>query len=445
MSTNLGSEVDKGCLAMHSAETPVELAESLERLACELLESERATVFRLEDSQRLVPMRKRDDVPASVRLSQGIAGTVARAQRDYACNTPSEDPHFLEAVDGLTGKQIRNLVSAPIVTDEELLGVVQVVNRSRPYQLEDVKSLHSLADHAALALSRLRAAGEGWELLMGLARTVGSMVDERYATVGHVDRVRRMALALGRDMNLSEKELRELDLAAALHDIGRLGVSPESLRRLKKDATSTGQQLEHALNRTLVQRLHFPDHLARLAQIALAPHRIGPKAERQDKPSPIAARILAAADAFDLLSIGEHVEQQGNHLSYSETVEEVRERAGRDLDQSVVDALIEKESFRMERRAHPRFQSKAPMHLNILAPEVDAKEETAEIRSLDMSQGGAQFWCDRELPTNALLELRIVLPTGAVAAFARIARQFPDAEGHGHHVGVYFLGYREEK
>jgi hypothetical protein len=254
-----------------------------------------------------------------------------------------------------------------------------------------------------------------------------------------------MALALGRDMKLPERELRELELAAALHDIGRLGISPEALRRLKKDKKNTGRKLEHALNRTLVQRLHFPEHLARLAAVALAPHgTVNREDQGQGKPEPVPARILAAADAFDLLSIGEHEEQQGNHLSYAETVKEIRECAGIELDQTVVDALIENESFRMERRAHPRFESKAPMRLKILAPESEAGQQTAEIRSLDMSQGGAQFWCDRELPPNALLELRIVLPTGAVAAFARIARQFPDAEGDGYHVGVYFLGYREE-
>ncbi len=445
-------QLQQCCLDLHAAESPKAIAEAMERAACELLNSQRATAFRLETKdgvKRLVPICAHEDVPASIRVSQGIAGNVARQQVEYLCNAPGDDELFVEALDGVAGAQTHNLVSVPMAQDNEIFGVLQAVNRlDRPFQNKDLRSLRMLADHGAKAMLRLRSAGVGWDLLMSLANTVASMVDERYGTVGHVDRVRRMALALGKDLQLSERELRELELAATLHDIGRLGVSPESIRNLRAEAPGTGQQLEHALNKTLVQRLRVPEHLSHLATVALAPHRLRPGAPRKDEPrhpaDPLAAKILAVADTFDLLSIGACPDRPNATLTHAEAVKEVQARTRQDLDPGVVNTLVAHASFKMERRAHPRFASKTPMQLKVLSPDAFPQEGPLSIRSLDLSQGGAQFQCSERLPDDALLELRIVLPTGAIAAFARIARQLPDDEGTGFRVGVYFLGYRDE-
>src|SRR5439155_128835 len=50
-------------------------------------------------------------------------------------------------------------------------------------------------------------------------------------TRGHADRVSRIAGAIAREMQLSEKQIEEIELAGMLHDIGKIGVEDQILMK----------------------------------------------------------------------------------------------------------------------------------------------------------------------------------------------------------------------
>jgi HD-GYP domain-containing protein (c-di-GMP phosphodiesterase class II) len=123
-------------------------------------------------------------------------------------------------------------------------------------------------------------------------------------TAGHSERVARIALRLGRQMNLSEKLLGELYLAGLLHDIGKIGLRDTVLL---KCGPLTGEESQHVkehpvIGDRLLQRVR---HLAHLRPGVRHHHErydgLGYPDRLAGFAIPLQARILAVADSCDAM------------------------------------------------------------------------------------------------------------------------------------------------
>src|SRR5665809_24580 len=67
------------------------------------------------------------------------------------------------------------------------------------------------------------------ENLLETIETLNAAVEARDPyTAGHSQRVRRVALAIGRELSLPAKQLGTLGTAALFHDVGKIGI-PDSI------------------------------------------------------------------------------------------------------------------------------------------------------------------------------------------------------------------------
>jgi len=140
----------------------------------------------------------------------------------------------------------------------------------------------------------------------GALRAIGLALEARdRETAGHTDRVAAMAERLGRELGMSETELRDLRWGAYLHDVGKLTI-PDAI--LLKPGKLTPEEFStmktHAqLGDDLVRNLPFVPIAAR--QVVRHHH------ERWDgrgypdgligEQIPLSARIFAICDVFDAL------------------------------------------------------------------------------------------------------------------------------------------------
>src|SRR5205823_8112487 len=91
-----------------------------------------------------------------------------------------------------------------------------------------------------VALLGLHARGSGnyqdiKNLLVGLTRSLTSALDAKDSyTYGHSERVARIAVELGRELDLDEDEIGDIYLAGLLHDIGKIGVSDAILGKRER-------------------------------------------------------------------------------------------------------------------------------------------------------------------------------------------------------------------
>ncbi|OYT69196.1 MAG: hypothetical protein CFK48_08990 [Armatimonadetes bacterium CP1_7O] len=156
---------------------------------------------------------------------------------------------------------------------------------------------------------------------------------------GHSERVASYAVAIGCELGLSKATLRALRLAAALHDIGMLGLPDELLTVAPLTPQQRIQIQEHPrLSVLLVSRIHrFKDlslwiecHHERWDGTGY-PH--GWRGEQ----IPLPARVLAVAEAFD----GMRTETPYRPaLSEQQAVEAIHQGAGTLFDPRVVQAFL---------------------------------------------------------------------------------------------------------
>lgn len=149
---------------------------------------------------------------------------------------------FNKAIDQKTGLRTKSMLTVPMLNHEgDITGAVQLINKVDdgkvvPFSKRDERILMSLASQAAVAIENAHLYKELAELFEAIVQFSASAIDERDpATAGHSRRVAMYAVATARAMkNFTPEELRELEYAAWLHDVGKIGVREHILNKENK-------------------------------------------------------------------------------------------------------------------------------------------------------------------------------------------------------------------
>ncbi len=125
--------------------------------------------------------------------------------------------------------RIADGIAIPLIHQGEVFGVINLYfHRPRRVVGIQVATLHTLGNLVYGAIQRelhLRALQEQEDAIAALAEAVEA---KDPLTGGHIDRVTRLAEALGKALGLEKRDLRWLRRAAILHDVGKIGV-PEAI------------------------------------------------------------------------------------------------------------------------------------------------------------------------------------------------------------------------
>jgi HD-GYP domain-containing protein (c-di-GMP phosphodiesterase class II) len=179
------------------------------------------------------------------------------------------------------------------------------------------------------------------ETLLETIATLNAAVEARDPyTAGHSQRVRRIALAIGRELGLTAKQLGTLGTAAGFHDIGKIGMPDAILTK-----PDTLRRSESALMREHVTR--GADIISRIASFRDAIPAILHHHERWDglgypdglqgNAIPVEAAIIGLADAWDAMVTDRPYRAA---LQVSEALQEIRIGRGRQFNPAVVDAFL---------------------------------------------------------------------------------------------------------
>ena len=100
---------------------------------------------------------------------RGVAGWVAASGQSVVLDDVSEDARFSEDVAESTGYVPRALMAAPLIGDEDVLGVLTVLDRSdsEPFGLAHMELLELFARQASIALLVVRSARAAERALSG--------------------------------------------------------------------------------------------------------------------------------------------------------------------------------------------------------------------------------------------------------------------------------------
>jgi len=160
-------------------------------------------------------------------------------------------------------------------------------------------------------------------------------------TRGHTERVAYFAQLAGRELSFSGTQLERLRWAALIHDVGKLAVPAELIR--KKGRLSDEEYGEMQAHAHLVEEiLAEVDFLQPMVEIASAHHSnydgsgYGGSGHQHGRRPSLESCILAVADAFDAMTSTRSYRMA---LSQQFAFEELRRNAGTQFHPDVIDAL----------------------------------------------------------------------------------------------------------
>lgn len=185
----------------------------------------------------------------------------------------------------------------------------------------------------------------------GIAQVLGAPVAFLdAATAEHSDRVSELTAVLARQLGLRQQGLRDIRLAATLHDVGRLGVAEAVLSKSGPLGDAERAEMrDHP--RIGYETLKGIDFLAGAAEIICAHHErydgTGYPRRLVGENIPLAARIFAVMDAYDAITSHRPYRKARSH---EEAVRDICRQAGTQFDPEVVRAFLEANKRHLIRR-----------------------------------------------------------------------------------------------
>ena len=178
------------------------------------------------------------------------------------------------------------------------------------------------------------------ESLFGLVRCLTAAIDAKDPyTWGHSERVARMAVRLGRQLDLSQPAQSDLYLAGLLHDVGKIGIRDDVLR---KPGRLTAEEMAHIQEHPVIgDRLVC--HITALQRLRPGVRNHHERWDGKGYPDglagediPLQARILAVADSCDAMM---HTRPYRAAMATERIEQTLLEGAGTQWDPHVVAAF----------------------------------------------------------------------------------------------------------
>jgi len=205
----------------------------------------------------------------------------------------------------------------------------------------EIERMQYVASLIATQSSNARIYADLKELLFGIIRALTAAIDAKDPyTSGHSERVARIAVRLAEELGMPAQKRSDLYLAGLLHDIGKIGIDDEVLKKsgpLTRDEYRKIQQ-HVEIGVTILQDLKKLRHiLPGVRHHHESLDGSGYPDRLEGDQIPLEARILAVADSFDAMSSNRPYRKRLTPMQIDEILKKGR---GVQWDAGIIDALF---------------------------------------------------------------------------------------------------------
>ena len=242
VSVALGAITDRNELLRRIAELLFDIFDGADRAFVVALDRKRNKLRTLVRRSREGELASRD-----FALSRTIVKQVMEEGKALLLMDAQGDQRFAGR-DSVMDLAIRSVMCAPLLHEEEVLGLIQVDTRRGPeaFSSEDLEILTGISAQVAIAMKNARLYEDIEGLFEGFVKASVQAIEARDpSTAGHSFRVadytEQLAIAVDRadlpavrEVKFDREQIQEIRYAALLHDFGKVGVRERVLTKAKK-------------------------------------------------------------------------------------------------------------------------------------------------------------------------------------------------------------------
>lgn len=278
--------------------------------------------------------------PGTEALRTSLSDWVVREGRPLIFNPT--DTRLADRHETLTGALAAMCV--PLISSEGTFGAITIGYSSQDSRFtgDDVRLMSTIANHANIAIGNIELVETLEDSYLSTVRSLAAAVDAKDPyTRGHSDRVAQYATQIAQHMTFSRDQQLALEIAAYLHDIGKIGIKEQIL--LKPGILSDGEMAEmrhHPLiGANILKPVGFPWSVA---PIVRHHHErwdgTGYPAGLRGDEIPFLARVLSVADAFEAMTADRPYRAA---RACEDALRELERCAGTHFDPDIVKSFVE--------------------------------------------------------------------------------------------------------
>lgn len=294
----------------------------------------------------MVAVRTKDPSRGSgaVLLSRTVVNDVIERGLSVVTDDALADERY-GGGESIVRQRIRSVMCAPMRTTEAILGVLYVDSQSaREFSSVELELLAAIGNQAGIALHRARLVAEMERLFLDVMKAIAATIDAKDGyTHRHSERVAAFALRLARHLGLDAERRASVEMAALLHDVGKIGVPDAILNKPGKltDSEFTEIRLHPVHGARILSNIQSPRVVDLLPGVKYHHERwdgTGYPEGLKGEEIPLIGRLLAVADFLDALT-SDRSYRKG--LTLDEALGMVCELEAKAFDPAVVRAAVE--------------------------------------------------------------------------------------------------------
>lgn len=232
-------------------------------------------------------------------------------------------------------------------TFKQGIGTISLGYATKKYMNESIKDIWNKADQNMYLTKQEDEKNNKHRIILSVKKW---LEETPYETDYHCKRLERLALYLGKKLNLSDTMLRELQTLANLHDIGKYFISKDVLSKVDNlNPDDWNEIFKHPLIgyriATSIQDLSV------VAGGILSHHErwdgTGYPQGLKEEQIPYIARILSVVDAFEVMTAGRPYNKR---KTMQEALKEIHSCGGTQFDPSIVEVFVDSMNERLAQK-----------------------------------------------------------------------------------------------
>ncbi len=236
----------------------------------------------------------------------------------------------------------QTFIGIPVKTDKDFLGIIFLFgNKKTEYSVETVDFISNISNIISVAAYNAQTLNYIEEEHFETISSISEAIEARDTyTRTHGDRLIDYGVLVGREMGLTENEIKNIRYAAAMHDVGKIGIKDSILNKQGRLTEEEYQEIKKhpEIGYNMLKKIKFLSHIAN--DVLHHQERYDGKgypAGISGDDIPIVARIIAVVDTFDAMTTDRPYRKA---LSEDTALEEIKKNSGTQFDPKVVDAFL---------------------------------------------------------------------------------------------------------